>query len=215
MNEASISGVTMPSLRAQLAIYESRPELPLHATAEFTRQLWVGGNTDRTTRTMAEEPRRWLVLVETATKPAEAPFPDGELRSWDLEQINPGDQPSPAAAAGLILSSMDIEASVEEEFNDWYNTEHIPVLAKLPGMLAARRFRAHRGSPRYVALYHVADLAIYALRTWYSVNDTPWTLRMRRFQSNRTYFMFRAASPMAHAVVPAAQTAPPIDAAIR
>ena len=109
----------MPSLRAQLAIYESRPELPLHATAEFTRQLWIGGNTDRTTRTMAEEPRRWLVLVETATKPAEAPFPDGELRSWDLEQINPGDQPSPAAAAGLILSSMDIEASVEEEFNDW------------------------------------------------------------------------------------------------
>jgi hypothetical protein len=187
---SDISGVMM---RAQLAIYESRPELSLHASTEFTRQLWIGGNTDRSTRTMAEVPRRWMVLVETASKPVEALFPKGELRSWDLQQINPGEQPSPAAAVGLILSSMDIDESVEDEFNDWYDTEHFPVLTKLPGMLAARRFRAHRGRPRYVALYHVADLAIYALRSWYSVNDTPWTLRMRRFQSNRTYFMFRTA----------------------
>src|SRR5262245_41206489 len=89
MNEASISGVTMPSLQAQLAIYESRPELPLHATAEFTRQLWIGGNTDRTTRTMAEEPRRWLVLVETATSRRRRHFPTANSEVGTLNKSIP------------------------------------------------------------------------------------------------------------------------------
>ncbi len=185
----------MHNLSLQLAIYSSAPTSPRQMAGEAaTRQLWIGGATDRTTRTMIEEPRRWLMLIETVANAPHAPVPDGALLSWELDQINPGDRPSPADASGLILTSMDVEGSAEEEFNDWYDTEHIPVLAKLPGMLAARRFRARRGAPRYVALYHVTDLAIYAEPSWYCVNDTPWTLRMRRFQRNRTYFMFR---PMA------------------
>jgi hypothetical protein len=190
----------MPGLGLQLTISESVPKLSHQATTEsklLTRQSWIGGVTDRKTRTMIAEPRRWLVLIETVSTLTEAPPAGGERFRWDLEQINPGDCPSPDNAGGLILSSMDIDGGVEEEFNDWYNTEHMPVLAKLPGMLAARRFRAHHGSPGYVALYHVTDITIYAKRSWYSVNETPWTQRMRRFQRNRTYFMFRPAEDTA------------------
>jgi hypothetical protein len=184
----------MRNLSLQLSIYASAPTPPRQAAGETaTCQLWIGGATDRTTRTMIEEPRRWLMLIETAAGAPGAHVPDGSLLSWKLDQINPGDRSSPSNAGGLILSSMDIEASVDEEFNDWYDMEHFPVLTKLPGMLAARRFRARQGSPRYVALYHVTDLAIYAKPSWYCVNDTPWTQRMRRFQRNRTYFMFRPA----------------------
>jgi hypothetical protein len=60
-------------------------------------------------------------------------------------------------------------------------------------MIRARRFRALSGTPRYVALYHVANPDIYATAAWTSANFTPWMLRMRRFQRNRTYFMFHPA----------------------
>jgi hypothetical protein len=129
------------------------------------------------------------LLVEAASVLPVLPT-DGFLLQWDLEQIYPGDRPSPANAGGVIISAMDIDAAAEEEFNDWYNTEHMPVLSKLPGMLTARRFKAHLGQPSYIALYHVSDLSIYAKPTWTAVNETAWTKRMRRFQRNRTYFMF-------------------------
>jgi hypothetical protein len=180
----------MANLRLHLAIHD-RPLAPGPGdVAEvLTRQIWRGGPVDRATRTMIADPPRWLSLIESAS-PAAAPQA-GRLLSWDLEQINPGDMRSPQDAGGLIITAMDIDAAVENEFNDWYNTEHIPILTKLPGMLAARRFRAERGATRYLALYHVTDPAIYAKPSWYTANETPWMLRMRRFQRNRTYFMFR------------------------
>jgi hypothetical protein len=180
----------MANLRLHLAIHE-RPVAAGSAVATevLTHQIWRGGAVDRTTRTMVVDPPRWLSLVETAgPKPASA---DGEaLLSWDLTQINPGNMRSPEDAGGVIITAMDVDPAVEDEFNDWYNTEHIPILSKLPGMLAARRFRADRGATRYLALYHVTDPAIYAKPSWYTANGTPWMLRMRRFQRNRSYFMF-------------------------
>jgi hypothetical protein len=139
---------------------------------------------------MIEEPRWWLLLVEAAGVLPAAPADGVELFHWDLEQIYPGDHPSAENAVGLIISAMDVDACAEEEFNDWYNTEHMPVLSNLPGMLTARRFRAHHGRPSYIALYHVSDLSIYAKSSWTAVNETPWTKRMRRYQHDRTYFMF-------------------------
>jgi hypothetical protein len=69
-------------------------------------------------------------------------------------------------------------------------------LSNLSGMVTARRFKAHHGRPSYIALYHVSDLSIYAKPSWTAVNETAWTKRMRRYQHNRTYFMFvRAAVP--------------------
>lgn len=184
----------MPNLRMRLAIHVSLPSLAGGTANALACQTWVGGSVDRATRSMIADPGRWLSLVETETSTAAAAAGyEGALLDWDLVQINPGDRPTPKGAGGLVLTSMDVEEAVEDEFNEWYDTEHIPLLSKLPGMLAARRFRAQRGSPRYVALYHVTDIAIYAKPSWYSANETPWMLRMRRFQRNRTYFMFRSA----------------------
>jgi hypothetical protein len=36
----------------------------------------------------------------------------------------------------------------EEEFNAWYNTEHLPELLALPGFLDAARYVATRGGPK-------------------------------------------------------------------
>jgi hypothetical protein len=184
----------MSGLRLGLTIYESDPEPSRQAASGsdlLTRQLWIGAATNRKTRTMMEQPRRWLSLVEPIGRLPH--IRDGVLHHWDLEQIFPGDHPSPPNAGGLIISAMDVDACAEEEFNDWYNTEHMPVLSTLPGMLAARRFRAHHGRPSYIALYHVSELSIYAKPSWTAVNETAWTKRMRRYQHNRTYFMFARA----------------------
>ncbi len=99
--------------------------------------------------------------------------------------------PSPRSAGGVILVSMNIDPAHEDEFNDWYNMEHIPHFNRLAGIIAARRFRATEGEPRYVALYHVETTDIYATQGWTAANETPWMLRMRRFQRDRTYYMFR------------------------
>ena len=170
---------------------------PPHAASPsvVTRQVWQGGVTDRATRTMIATPPRWLVLADhqAASRATEAAASTGGAppQSWELEQILPGDAPSPADAGGVILVSMDVDPDREAEFNDWYNTEHIPHFRLVPGVIAARRFRALRGSPTYVALYHVADTDVYATPAWMAANETPWILRMRRYQRDRTYFMFR------------------------
>jgi hypothetical protein len=188
-----VEGPTMENLRVRLAIYDNEPK-PLHQSSVghdlLTTQLWLGGVTNRQTRTMTKVPQRWLLLVESRSALPVAPTHRAALFGWDLEQIYPGDQQSPENAAGVIISAMDIDPRAEEEFNDWYNTEHMPVLSNLPGVLTARRFRAHNGKPSYIALYHVSDLSIYAKPSWTAVNETAWTKRMRRYQHNRTYFMF-------------------------
>jgi hypothetical protein len=172
----------MPSSsRLNLAIFDHEPVRAADA------QIWQGGATDLTTRTMIANPPRWLSIADRAGDPPERP----PLRHWAAEQINPGALPSPENAGGVILVSMNVDPAREDEFNDWYNMEHIPHFNRLPGVIAARRFRATMGDPRYVALYHVETTDIYASPGWTAANETAWMLRMRRFQRDRTYFMFR------------------------
>ena len=110
-----------------------------------------------------------------------------------MQQINPGDLAVPRARRRRHPGVDEHRSSHEDEFNDWYNTEHIPHFNRLDGVIAARRFRAIEGNPRYVALYHVENTDIYATPGWMAANQTPWMLRMRRYQRDRTYFMFRRA----------------------
>jgi hypothetical protein len=176
-------------LRLSLQILDHAPTVA-PSTAALTFQVWKGGATDLSTRTMIADPPRWLVLSDREADQS-PPETNGSLLAWDLEQILPGRRLSPTTAGGVILVSMDVDPDRDEEFNAWYNTEHIPHLSTVPGVIAARRFHAERGAPAYVALYHVENTDIYAARTWVTANETPWMLRMRRFQRNRTYFMFR------------------------
>jgi hypothetical protein len=173
------------NLRLELRIFDHEPVRASNA------RLWKGGATDLSTRTMIADPPRWLqihdlAMDQTPSRPERPP-----LRRWYARQINPGALPSPEHASGVILVSMNVDPDREDEFNDWYNMEHIPHFNRLGGVIAARRFRAIEGDPRYVALYHVESTDIYATPGWMAANETPWILRMRRFQRDRTYFMFR------------------------
>ena len=58
---------------------------------------------------------------------------------------------------GLLLAMMEPPPAMEEEFQDWYDTEHFPERATCEGFLTAGRFVCIDGWPRYLALYDLAD----------------------------------------------------------
>jgi hypothetical protein len=64
---------------------------------------------------------------------------------------------------GLLFSQMEPPPGQEEDFHDWYETEHIPARMALPGFAAAVRYEALQGEPRFLACYFIDDLA--ALKT--------------------------------------------------
>jgi hypothetical protein len=94
---------------------------------------------------------------------------------------------APRGAGGMLCYFMNIDAQHEAEFNDWYDTEHIPRLAAVPGVLAARRFRAIRGRQKYVAIYHYSDPHLTGSAAWRAAAGTPWTARIarRRYDNER------------------------------
>nr|UXE44791.1 hypothetical protein Hi04_10k_c377_00020 [uncultured bacterium] len=101
------------------------------------------------------------------------------LIRFDGEQTLPGDQPAPSGAGALLVNAMNVDPAHEAEFNEWYDHEHIPGLAKVPGCLTARRFRDTTGTHRYLALYHLASADVQASDAWKQAARTPWTERLR------------------------------------
>ena len=177
-----------------LAIYADAVAALRAASGPDTRstQLWKGGIVDRTTRTMSHNPARYVVMadydhvdgVRASTDVADA------LSWWKLEQVVPGTSTAPMGAGAVAMTATDIDPSLENEFNDWYSTEHIPMLSQVEGVVSARRFRAFGGATRYVALYHLANADVYRASAWESANRTAWTQRMRRMFQNAQSFIF-------------------------
>ena len=103
------------------------------------------------------------------------------IMRYEGEQLLPGNQTGASDAAALLMASMNIEPAYEAEFNTWYNTEHLPQLAAVPGVLSARRFRAtDQGSERrFLALYHLRDASVSRSNAWSNAANTAWTEQMR------------------------------------
>src|SRR5919205_486879 len=45
-----------------------------------------------------------------------------------------------AMAKGILLPVLDFSGMAEDEFNDWYDLEHIPERLRVPGILACQRW---------------------------------------------------------------------------
>jgi hypothetical protein len=101
------------------------------------------------------------------------------LLRYEGEQLVPGDRTAPRDAAALLLVGLDVADEQEHEFNEWYNTEHLPALAAVPGVVCARRYRGTGGTQRYVALYHLSAPEVSNSPAWRKAADTPWTQKLR------------------------------------
>jgi hypothetical protein len=82
---------------------------------------------------------------------------------------------------GLLYVAVDCPPELETEFHAWYNLEHIPERLGIPGFVAAQRYAALEGGPRWVAAYALDSVAVLdspEYLRWSGPNFTPWTKRI-------------------------------------
>jgi hypothetical protein len=115
------------------------------------------------------------------------------LLRFEGTQITPGGGAAPGGAGGLLLNAMNVAPEVEADFNAWYDEEHLPALAGVPGTLAARRYRSGeaQGSHRYVAIYHLTSPAVVRSKAWMDAVETPWSARVRPHMRDRVRILTR------------------------
>jgi hypothetical protein len=86
------------------------------------------------------------------------------------------------AQKGFLLVLMQPPSTIEEEFNAWYDTEHIPERLAVPGVETAIRFGSTTGAaPKYLAIYDLAAESVLDTDAYKNVagdKSSPWTRRV-------------------------------------
>jgi hypothetical protein len=99
---------------------------------------------------------------------------------------------------GLLLVWFDVPAEMDEEFNEWYDTEHVPEREAIPGVLSARRFLAPEDHPRYMAIYDLERPDVLQSAPYLRItgpNESPWTRRIRRKATRLVRNVYEQTSP--------------------
>lgn len=92
----------------------------------------------------------------------------------------------PIAGKGMLLTSMDIEAADEADFNRWYDREHLVERVEIKGFNEARRYVAHAATPKYLFLYSTATIDVLKSAPYRErlANPTDWSRKtMARFKN--------------------------------
>ena len=105
----------------------------------------------------------------------------------------------------LFTASMDVDADKEALFNEVYDTEHIPALLKVPGVLSVRRGVREtltmflggerktivaEGEPRYTAYYELESAEVLTSEAWgRAVEAGRWPSQVRPFTRNRRHVL--------------------------
>jgi len=92
----------------------------------------------------------------------------------------------PIAGKGMLLTSMDIDAADEADFNRWYDREHLEERVAIEGFIEARRYVAEKGSPKYLCLYSTETIDVLNSPAYKArlANPTEWSKQtMARFQN--------------------------------
>jgi len=87
---------------------------------------------------------------------------------------------------GMLVTFAEVDAADEQDFNEWYNREHLDERVNLPGFKRARRYEAvGRAEIKYFATYECSKVADLADPGYLKLlgNQTPWSQRvMKRFR---------------------------------
>lgn len=95
------------------------------------------------------------------------------------------------AAPYHYVVATDVEPGWEAEFNDWYQAEHMPGLAAVPGSVHCARLRSVDARPHYHACYDLVSPRVMERREWLAVRHTAWASRVRPHFRNTRRIMFR------------------------
>ena len=107
----------------------------------------------------------------------------------------------------LFAASMDVDDDKEDVFNEVYDTEHIPALTRVPGVLSVARFKVQElnmfvggqlrtvvveGEPKYTALYEIEGPDVLTSDAWAeAVESGRWPTEVRPYTRNRRHVLRR------------------------
>ena len=107
----------------------------------------------------------------------------------------------------VFTASMDVQPEKEALFNELYDNEHVPLLLKVPGVLAATRVKTEpltmiiggerktvvvEGEPRYSAVYELESAEVLVSDAWAkAVDQGRWPGEMRPYVHNRRHTLKR------------------------
>lgn len=98
-----------------------------------------------------------------------------------------------ASASWHYVVETDVLPAKEDDFNAWYDQEHLPGLASVPGTVRAVRYASMWASPRYYACYDLVSADSLGNPAWLAVRNTSWSSRIRPVFRNTRRTMFRRA----------------------
>jgi|NGEPerStandDraft_6_1074524.scaffolds.fasta_scaffold180417_1 hypothetical protein len=85
---------------------------------------------------------------------------------------------------GMLLVMMQPPYHLEEEYNDWYDTEHLLDRLSAPGFETGKRYVSSSSGPRtYLAIYDLTDIHVMETPEYRKLSGTsftPWTKRLMR-----------------------------------
>jgi hypothetical protein len=111
----------------------------------------------------------------------------------------------------LFSAAMDVDPAREALFNEVYDTEHVPTLLTVPGVISVARFKAEKevtlviggqrrtvvveSEPAYRALYEIEGPEVLLSDAWArAVDQGRWPDAVRPFTRNR-HVLYRRLGP--------------------
>ena len=107
----------------------------------------------------------------------------------------------------IFIASMDVDADKEALFDEVYDTEHIPALLRVPGVLSCTRTVleplvlsiggelktiAMEGEPRHSAIYELESADVLTSAAWANaVEQGRWPSEVRPWTRNRRHMLRR------------------------
>jgi hypothetical protein len=84
----------------------------------------------------------------------------------------------------IHVAQIEVPAEHEAEFNSLYDSEHVPRITSVPGVISGRRYKLDDagwgGVPRYLAIYELESGDLPHTKAWEEAAETPTWHAMRK-----------------------------------
>jgi hypothetical protein len=84
---------------------------------------------------------------------------------------------------GILVAAIDFTGIAEDEFHDWYDTEHLPERQRVPGFLACERWIGAHNPKLSVATYELDNVDVLKGAAYRAIgidNPSVWSKRVMR-----------------------------------
>lgn len=99
------------------------------------------------------------------------------FQAMNFEVIAPDQIPTQLKQGNIIRTiQLNVSPEKEEEFNTWYDTEHVPLLKKVPGVISVwRAVNLGEKGQKYLTVYFQDDLDVQQKADYKNASQTKWS----------------------------------------